>query len=432
MKRSNALVRSIRSKLEASQYLRDVLLQASGNTAAQVIGIAVMPILTRLYAPSDFAAFNLFSQTVAGLTILMTLRYEYLVMLPVTHLEAKSILRRAFILGAVHTIWMTPLLVAMPSSWTWLHSKGVISDWLWLAPISASAFSLTVGIQQAVQRQGNFRSSAAAEFIGRCSYVASTLLGALVLPNLAGLMISTLSNSISKLAWLHRGLGDMRMPLWRIGDVPIARSIHRLAFSTSVANLIALVSGIVPVIFIADQYGATALGQYGLAVTTLYLPSTLLGQAIGQVYYQRACALEGENKEFSGILVKTAFNLALIAVPMYTLIWLLSPMLYPLVFGAEWQRSGDMARWLSIGACIGLITTPLDKTSLVRNVWWYSIFWHSLRSLTALMIAFIADKNNVSLIEYLKLLAIQSSVIYIIDLIFNYKFSKQVHLSKER
>ncbi len=425
MKKSNSLLVRIRSRLETSRYLRDVLFQASGNTAAQLLGIAAMPILTRLYAPSDFAAFNLFSQAVAALTILMTFRYEYLVMLPASHLEAMSVLKLTFLLGAAHTIWMTPLLATMPSDWPWLHSTGPISDWLWLAPISALAFSLAVGKQQVVQRHGDFRSSAMAEFIGRCAYVGSALLGVLALPNLAGMMLSTLSSSLGKLAWLrHRG-AEMHKPLWRIAEAPIASSIHRLALSTSAANLISLISGIVPMIFIANRYGASALGQYGLVVSTLFLPSTLLGQAIGQVFYQRASAHAAENKEFSGLLVKTAINLSLVGVPIYILVWLLSPIMYPIVFGVEWEPSGEMARWLSIAACIGLITTPLDKTSLVKGVWWYLPFWHSLRSITAVIMVIVAENNNATIIEYLKLLSLQTGFLYGMDLFFSYKFSKQ-------
>ena len=138
MQLTEYIAASVRRTLGASQYLRDVLWQASGNTAAQLMGIAIMPVLTRLYAPSDFAALNLFSQLVAGLAIVLTLRFEYLVMLPADQHESDCVLRLTFLLGAVHVVWLTPLFAVLPNHWPWLQRQGAIVDWLWLAPVSAA------------------------------------------------------------------------------------------------------------------------------------------------------------------------------------------------------------------------------------------------------------------------------------------------------
>ena len=113
----------LRERALSSRYLRDVLWQASGSTAAQVLGVAAMPVLTRLYAPSDFAALTLFSQLVVGLSIVMTLRLEYLVMLPADASEAWSILRVVGWLGFGHVLILTPSLYLLPLHWEWLAQQ---------------------------------------------------------------------------------------------------------------------------------------------------------------------------------------------------------------------------------------------------------------------------------------------------------------------
>lgn len=415
----------VRHKLGSSQYLRDVLMQASGNTAAQVLGIAAMPLLTRLYAPSDFAALHLFSHLVAGLAILLTMRFEYLVMLPAEQRESDSVLRLTFLLGGVHVLWLTPVLWILPDQWVWLRSQGAIADWVWLTPISAWAVSLAVGFQQAVQRRGDFRSTAASEFVGRSAYVACAMVGALALPNLIGLMASTLANAVVKLVWLIRAGSDFARMWLQPNFAPIAKSIRRMAVSTSASNLIALFSGMAPMFYIADRYGASGLGQYGLVVSTLYLPSVLLGQAIGQVYYQRACRLHGDGLAFRDLLITTSYNLAKLGVPLYALIALISPLAYPLVFGAEWDSAGELARWLCIAAMAGFLSTPLDRTSIIVGAWWYLSAWHALRAAFTAACLISSAIYNLPLQTFILLLSLQNALAYGIDWAASYAFARR-------
>ena len=413
----------VRRKLDSYHYLRDVLLQASGNSAAQVLGIAAMPLLTRLYAPSDFAALNLFTQLVAGLAILMTLRFEYLVMLPAEQSESDSVLRRTIWMGAVHVLWLTPLLWILPGRWAWLLSQGAIADWLWLAPISAFAVSLAVGFQQAVQRRGDFRASAMSEFVGRSAYVACAMAGSLALPSIVGLMASTLVNGGAKLVWLISAGSEFARMWLQPNRAPIAKSIRRMAVSTSVSNLISLLSGMAPMIFIADRYGANALGQYGLVVSTLYLPSVLLGQAIGQVYYQRACRLNGDGVPFTDLVITTSLNLAKVGVPLYALIALLAPLFYPIVFGAEWDSAGELARWLCIAAAAGFLSTPLDRTSLIVGAWWYLSVWHTVRAALTAACLITSAVYALPIETCILMLSLQNAFAYGVDWMASWVFA---------
>lgn len=422
---TDSVAKRIRRKLGSSQYLSDVLLQASGNSAAQVLGIAAMPLLTRLYAPSDFAVLNLFTQLVAGLAILLTLRFEYLVMLPAEQRESDNVLRLTFLMGALHVLWLTPLLWILPDQWAWLRAQGALADWVWLAPMSAWAVSMAVGFQQVVQRRGDFRSSATSEFVGRSAYVACAMLGSIAVPNLIGLMASTLANAGVKLVWLIRAVGDFARMWLKPNRIPISKSICRMAVSTSASNLISLFSGIAPMIFIADRYGANALGQYGLVVSTLYLPSVLLGQAIGQVYYQRACRLHSEGMRFTHLLVSTSGNLAKLGLPLYALIALIAPSAYPIVFGAEWASAGELARWLCIAAVAGFLSTPFDRTSLIVDAWWYLSVWHALRAGLTAICLITSAVYNLPLQTLILLLSLHNAFAYGIDWAASYAFARR-------
>lgn len=425
MRANEGLREHLKRRIGASRYLRDVLWQASGNSLAQVLGIVALPLLTRLYAPSDFAALHLFSQAVAGLAIVMTLRFEYLVMIPAQDREAEGLIQTAARLGMLQVLLWTPLLYVLGEHTNWFDSLGGVSSWLWFVPLSAWGVSMAVALQQSVQRSGNFRLSGVSEFAGRGVYVIVALLGALALPSMVGLMSATAANALGKLGTLSLGKRLRLRGLFFQPTFPPSPSLRRMALSTSASNLVSLVSGVAPMVFIADRYGTAALGQYGLVVSTLYLPTTLLGQSIGQVYYQRACRQHSEGQNFSLLLLTTSRHLLYIAILVYGLVAALSPFAYPLIFGNEWKAAGELARWMCLAAFAGFISTPLDRTSLVVGAWWYLISWNTLRALATVICLALVYYFNLSMSACIMLLSIQAALTYGLDWCASRLFSRR-------
>lgn len=412
--------------MHGSSFLRDTLWQASGNTFAQILGILALPVLSRLYSPSSFAVLNLFTQVVGGLAIVMTLRFEYLVMLPASDEESGAVMRLTVRMGAIHVLLWTLLFYILPRAWPVFDIESDLVGWLWLAPITAFAVSVSVAFQQLVQRTGDFRTTALGEFVGRSAYVATALIGSLAQPAVIGLLIATASNSIGKIIFISYSYAKFFRSIFITAGQQISISIRRIALTTSFSNFVSLLSSMAPMAFIANKFGAAALGQYGMVVSTLYLPSTLLGQAIGQVYYQRACRLYAEESDFSHLLIATTKNLVLIGLPLYGLIASISPVAYPLVFGAEWSSAGELAPWMSVAAAAGFLSTPLDRTSLVVNAWWYLTTWHCLRAVGTIICLVLAHYFDFSLQYLVAMLSLHNAIAYSIDWIVSYILAGKV------
>ena len=59
-----------------SNFIRNVFLLAGGTASAQLLNIVFLPILTRLYDPSEFGVYSIFVAINAILTVITTLKYE--------------------------------------------------------------------------------------------------------------------------------------------------------------------------------------------------------------------------------------------------------------------------------------------------------------------------------------------------------------------
>lgn len=431
------MISSLRVRLNGSAYWRDILWQASGNGLAQAIGVLGMPLLTRLYTPQDFATQNLFLQTVGFVTGIMTWRYEYFIQLPKNESESKSLLDLVLFIG------VSVFLVATPMSWIFRHTFAHwlgdtrLSTWLILVPLTALLICFSLALQHRVQRRKSYKASGLAELVSKITYISSGMLGSVALGGAFGLIAATGFGAVGKIYWLLRigkiwksitifplNINLLFISGGRFDRIKhVSRTYARLSSSMVISHIFVNFAVALPAVFIAHTYGTEILGNYALVVSTLYLPAGLVGSAIGQVYYQRAAEGWANGQGFSTLWQVTAKRLVFIGLPIYTLVALISTWGYPLIFGKTWATAGHYATIMSMSAFFSFISSPMDRSSLIVNVWWYLPIWHIVRVIATLVTIFAAWHSSWQFDTFLILLVIQMSLIYMIDYYAEWRFS---------
>jgi len=430
-------------RLGRSAYWRDVAWLASGSLVAQVIGVAGMPLLTRLYTPDHFALQNIFVQVSAFTVVVSTWRYEFFVQLPKEEGDAKSLMWLVLVLAAVTCAVATPLVWIFREELARLMGTPLLASWLVLVPATASLVSLSVALQNFAQRRGQYRASSQAEVANKSAYMGAALAGYWIFPGATGLMLATAASAVGKIAWLWRTQRPARLgrqgATGMLGSPSVSsiRSLRNMAAEYShlsgsmvISHLLMSCTAIIPTLFIARAYGTASLGQFTLAAMTIYLPAGLIGNAIGQVYYQRAAERWASGESFAGLWRSTAMRLILIAAPVYAVLALVAPWIYPIIFGATWTLAGEYAALLAVSAFFSFATSPLDRACLVVGAWLYIPLWHAARALSTAAVAWCAWTAELEMREFLELLVAQMSVLFLIDYWAEYRFSTRTPLSK--
>ena len=141
----------------------------SANVVAQVIGLVVYPILTRMYAPEDFGVLNLFLSISGVLVIFSTAEYYNAIVLPKDRKEGLnvvyvciSILLFVVLLTSLSVIfaadiarlfdvpalakyyWMMPILVLVSGGWNILNYWYIKNDNFILSNGDESEFELSI------------------------------------------------------------------------------------------------------------------------------------------------------------------------------------------------------------------------------------------------------------------------------------------------
>jgi len=78
--------------LPKGSAMRHVSILAGGTTIAQGLNVAIMPVLSRIYSPSDFGVMAVFVSVTAILTELSGFRYHLAIPLPKQERYAKALI----------------------------------------------------------------------------------------------------------------------------------------------------------------------------------------------------------------------------------------------------------------------------------------------------------------------------------------------------
>ena len=419
------MIKKIYKSLLLDKYIKDVLFQGTGNSFAQLISILILPLLSRIYTPEDFGLFSLFTQITAFFGIIITFRLEYFLLLNKSSNEISSYLNKIFKISFVLTIVYTIILFFFNHKLIFFSIDLSNTVYFILCPLAALFFSYSILFQQLVQKKEDFKISGFSEVINKMFYGSTALLG-FFYKNVIFLIMASIIGPFSKAIFLVKksNFNILKKSFSPLTIGIVKKDIIKNSISFSTSSFIQFFIGILPILYITKTFSITTLGHFSLVISCLYLPTSLLGSALGQVYFQRSSSLFQEKKSFWKIWIKTFKTVVYIGIPAYSIVYLLSPELFPIVFGDEWVDAGTYARTFSIASFFTFISTPMDRTSFILNKNWYPVCWNLLRLITVSVVLIYSLDKELNFLEFLNIYIIQISLMYLIDLIFNMLFVK--------
>jgi O-antigen/teichoic acid export membrane protein len=339
-----------------------------GTAAGQAIMILASPLLARVYTPDQFGAYGVYVALVSIAAVVVALRYDAALPLPAEDDEAVDLLALSAIVAVVMS-----LLIGLA---VWLAVTQFIADpssplraLAWLMPLGL----LLTGFQQILTfwatRQEAFRESARSNLLQGATMSATQLaLGVLgagtdglgsgyVLARATGVASLAPTVNAAHLRLLRRiSLGRLRTVAVRHRRFPL------FALGASLLNSASVQA---PVLVLAALFEATVVGWFSITVRVLQLPGTILGNAVGQVFYARVSRSDLATRASTTRMVYRSL-LVLGTGPMALLV-IGGEEAFALVFGEAWRGAGLYARWLAPWLLIVLVTAPLSSLVYVAN-----------------------------------------------------------------
>src|SRR5574337_278199 len=376
----------------AEPVARKVATLASGTALAQLIGICAMPLVTRLYSPSEIGIISLFLSFFGLWSARLSLRYEYAIIISDDDAEIHLICGLALILVVIMSLAGLPLLWGLQSSN--LFGFGLLPYWACLVcvPIFIGFGSFLVYRAMAL-RAGLTRPIAGAT-IARAAANAGTrvslgLLGggipALFLAELFGAGWGALG--LRRKVRAHYGSAPVKShgfdALWRV-----ARKYRKFGLLETPSTWVDLLAITLPAPMIASLYGPAAAGWFALAYTAVSLPNNQIGGAVGDVFQvELADAVTRNDRQAARTMFFRFFGrLSVIGLMPLIAIELLARPLVPWLFGAGWEAAGNVAMIVAPWVYCALVASPLGRVLSVLQIQEYKMLF----DVTALLLLLTA------------------------------------------
>jgi len=338
--------------------VRSVLVLLSGTALGHAITVLALPILTRLYTPTEFGALAVFSSVLSVISVAACLRFDIAIPIPKQDGQAFRILLLAIgSLLAIAVVLIVAIAVVPAGFWEIIGMKA-IESYRWLIPVGLLSMGVYSILQNWFIRQKQFgfiaKSRVNQSLAATIAQISLFSFGAL------GLLIGYILNSLTACIVLgHRLLRGKRIFVnrKRLGvTFYVNRNFPKYSTWEALANSAAIQ---VPIIMIAALALEAEAGYLLLAMSVIQAPMSLFGNAIAQVFLSHAPDKYRERKlgEFSteilAGLLKTGVG------PLLALA-ILAPLLFGVIFGREWERSGWLVVWMMPWFILQFIASPLS------------------------------------------------------------------------
>ena len=374
------------TKFRSNSFWNNVAILAGGSGLAQVIAIAITPLLTRLYSPEEFGVLTVLLSTLSIFVVVASLRYEVAIPLPNSSETAAQLLGLSSIIVLITTsisilailLWQLFFTSSLP-----LPKSG---DFLWVLPIGIFLGGSFQILTYWHIRERKFRNITKANILqssskaltqlgtgvihlGYWGLISGFILGRTVAVGI--LLYYILSSSIELVKTIN--IAGIKKAAVRYRRFPLLSSLSALLNQSG--------AQIAPLLF-AFFWGAQVAGWFGLAQRIGSIPIGLVGRSVSQVYLSESSRLRNQEPgKVKKLFVRTALRLFFyIGLPVLSL-GLLSPWLFGIIFGPEWKTSGFYIVAMLPVFLGQIVVSPLAQTMNVLEKQDVQLIWDLSRVL---------------------------------------------------
>ncbi len=352
-----------------NETARNFLTLFTGSALAQLIPFAFEPILTRLFTPPQFAVLALYISVANLFVIIATGRYELAIMLPKTNRQSINIVALSFMICCGVAVVSLIVISIFNHGICTLLNNHTVGPYLFLIPLSV----LLTGSYQIVNYWMTRQKQFAGVSTGRVAQTTTNALlnlgtgflktghAGLIWSYLGGISISfvTIISFVKKADFRQLRLINRKEILLmakRYSDFPKINSLHAFTDILQQSLLIFLLS-----YFFSD----TIVGSYSRTFRLLAAPSSLIGTAIGQIYFQQASSRIARGESIKDLTLKLIKGLAFIAIPGFSMVVLFGGPLFSFLLGKAWYSAGLYAGAIAPWLCVNFITSPVSTLPLI-------------------------------------------------------------------
>lgn len=349
----------IKKLLPKGAFARGVSVLVGGTVGAQALMVLASPLLTRLYTPEDFGLLAVYASILSLFTVIASLRYELAIPLPEKDPEAAHVaILSLLIVGSVTTI--SAVIIQLGGAHlAQLINAPSMTGYLWLIPMGVFAIGCYQVFNYWAIRTKSFGNIAKTRISQSVATLAVQLAG-FKLGVLALMLGQTGGQAVGVMSLARPALKGPHFKAWQWSDLKkVAARYKSFPIFSTWGGFLNTASMQLPPLLFAIFFSAGVAGLYALAHRVLAMPMSIVGSAVGNVFFANAAEAYREDK-LAPLFESVYSKLVSIIMPVMLVLMVDAPRLFAFVFGANWEEAGELARWMAPWLAVVFVASPLS------------------------------------------------------------------------
>jgi O-antigen/teichoic acid export membrane protein len=181
-----------------------------------------------------------------------------------------------------------------------------------------------------------------------------------------------------------------------------------------------------PTLLLASMFGFETAGLFTLSYAILVFPVSLVASSMSQVYIAESSELlRHKSDKILALYLNTTKKLFILGAPIIFVGAVLSPILFPLIFGSAWKEAGVFSLPLSIVVISNFVISSTDRLELYGFNHW-TLYWNICRTFFVLLGFYLASQFKLSPFATILVFSLIMTMMYVICYILNIKAIKRV------
>jgi lipopolysaccharide exporter len=405
-------VQRILARLRKSSFVKNVLVVMTGTAAAQAIGLALAPVISRLFYPSDFGIFGSFMSISAIITAGATLEYSQAIMLPKEKEDAIHLFLASCLSAFAVGILCLAVCLIVPATVNGLMK----TDGVWALALLAVS-TVVAGLNRSCQawcvRVKAFKQTSTSQVIRSLSSNGAQIGFGILSGGAAGLILSSVLAdvlaSLNLIRVLRPDLAALRRCIRWDRIKKLAKDYHDFPLYVASQNVMNALSSGLPVLLLAHYYGLVVAGAYAFGVRILEVPMGFVLSALRQVLFQKAGETQHRGGKLAPLYVKITSGLFALAIFPSLVLVLWAPEIFAWIFGARWYEAGEFARLLVLWLLFAFCNLPAMLFARLIRIQ-RTVFLYDLILLAARALALVFGGLNLNAFQTVLLFSLVGAV----------------------
>jgi len=409
------------SAITLPTFWKNVTTVLGGTAIAQIIPIAILPLLTRIVPTDQLGAYFVWLGATSVLIIIASARLDMAIFLAQSEEQVRGIFEAVLIISI--GVGVAGLLTAI--AFQQFPGKSLVEGVAGRYSVAWATYAVVMANCQTLMAVYVYRAQFERMAYGKvvlAGSVALTQLGlSLAGAGLDGLVYGQLAVSfIITIALMYSAELAPASLLANVNLTGLTQTLKRYYRFPVIAmpcDFINTFAAQIPLFLIAMRYGAASVALYALSLRVINGPIGLLANSVLAVFKEQASRDFREKGNCLDAYRYTFRSLLLMALIPFTLLFLFGEQAFVLIFGQDWALAGRFAELLTPMYFTKFIASPMSYTLYIANKQVQDLGWQ----IVLLAMTWAAFYLTGSLISAVQMYSLGYSALYIVYLFMSYR-----------